>query len=126
MRPRAVPISRSAERVLPAGIMQADQIPDEWHPVGDGRLVLRSVIVGASSVDPPEFELMTYTPVGVRLPEPPRGLPLRLEVKEKDQNTGTPEPYYGKTLFQGFAVFDGQDFIPFSSFHRLPIFWDGR
>ena len=29
---------------------------------------------------------------------PPRGLPLRLEVKEKDQNTGTPEPYYGKTL----------------------------
>ena len=47
MRPRAVPISRSAERVLPAGIMQADQIPDEWHPVGDGRLVLRSVIVGA-------------------------------------------------------------------------------
>ena len=30
---------------------------------------------------------------------PPRGLPLRLEVKEKDQNTGTPEPYYGKTLF---------------------------
>lgn len=42
---------------------------------------------------------------------PPRGLPLRLEVKEKDQNTGTPEPYYGKTLFQGFAVFDGHDFI---------------
>lgn len=41
---------------------------------------------------------------------PPRGLPLRLEVKEKDQNTGTPEPYYGKTLFQGFAVFDGHDF----------------
>ena len=79
-----------------------------------------------SSVDPPEFELMTYTPVGVRLPEPPRGLPLRLEVKEKDQNTGTPEPYFGKTLFQGFAVFDGQDFIPFGSFHRLPIFWDGR
>ena len=39
---------------------------------------------------------------------PPRGLPLRLEVKEKDQNTGTPEPYYGKTLFQGFAVFDGE------------------
>ena len=57
---------------------------------------------------------------------PPRGLPLRLEVKEKDQNTGTPEPYFGKTLFQGFAVFDGQDFIPFGSFHRLPIFWDGR
>ena len=57
---------------------------------------------------------------------PPRGLPLRLEVKEKDQNTGTPEPYYGKPLFQGFAVFDGQDFIPFGSFHRLPIFWDGR
>lgn len=57
---------------------------------------------------------------------PPRGLPLRLEVKEKDQNTGTPEPYYGKTLFQGFAVFDGHDFIPFGSFHRLPIFWDGR
>lgn len=53
---------------------------------------------------------------------PPRGLPLRLEVKEKDQNTGTPEPYYGKTLFQGFAVFDGQDFIPFGSLHRLPIF----
>ena len=45
---------------------------------------------------------------------------------EKDQNTGTPEPYYGKTLFQGFAVFDGHDFIPFGSFHRLPIFWDGR
>lgn len=45
---------------------------------------------------------------------PPRGLPLRLEVKEKDQNTGTPEPYFGKTLFQGFAVFDGQDFIPSS------------
>lgn len=39
---------------------------------------------------------------------PPRGLPLRLEVKEKDQNTGTPEPYFGKTLFQGFAVFDGR------------------
>lgn len=31
-------------------------------------------------------------------------------------------PYYGKTLFQGFAVFDGHDFIPFGSFHRLPIF----
>ena len=57
---------------------------------------------------------------------PPHGLPLRLEVKEKDQNTGTPEPYFGKHLFQGFAVFDGQDFIPFGSFHRLPIFWDGR
>ena len=42
---------------------------------------------------------------------PPRGLPLRLEVKEKDQNTG-PEPYYGKTLFQGFAVFDGQHVHP--------------
>ncbi len=47
---------------------------------------------------------------------PPRGLPLRLEVKEKDQNTGTPEPYYGKTLFQGFAVFDGHDFIPHAYF----------
>ena len=57
---------------------------------------------------------------------PPLDVPLRLEVKEKDQNTGTPEPYYGKTLFQGFAVFDGHDFIPFGSFHRLPIFWDGR
>lgn len=55
---------------------------------------------------------------------PPLDVPLRLEVKEKDQNTGT--PYYGKTLFQGFAVFDGHDFIPFGSFHRLPIFWDGR
>ena len=54
---------------------------------------------------------------------PPRGLPLRLEVKEKDQNTGTPEPYYGKTLFQGFAVFDGHDFIPFGSFHRLAVFF---
>ena len=21
---------------------------------------------------------------------------------------------------------DGHDFIPFGSFHRLPIFWDGR
>ena len=38
---------------------------------------------------------------------PPRGLPLRLEVKEKDQNTGTPEPYYGKTLFRGLRFSTG-------------------
>ena len=29
---------------------------------------------------------------------PPRGLPLRLEVKEKDQNTGTPVSYTHLTL----------------------------
>ena len=51
------------------------------------------------------------------------GLPLRLEVKEKDQNTGTPEPYYGKTLFRGLVVFDGHDFTsPFGSFHEYADF----
>ena len=41
--------------------------------------------------------------------------------KKKIKTTGTPEPYYGKTLFR-VCGFDGQDFIPFGSFHRLPIF----
>lgn len=57
---------------------------------------------------------------------PPLGLPLRLEVKEKDRNTDTPEPYFGKPLFKGYAVFDGRYFYPFGLMHPLPIFWNGR
>ena len=57
---------------------------------------------------------------------PPTNVELRIEVKEKDRNTGTPEPYYGKTIFKGYAVFDGRDFYPFGLMWRLPIFWDGR
>lgn len=57
---------------------------------------------------------------------PPRGLPLRLEVKEKDRNTDTPEPYFGKPLFKGYAVFDGRYFYPFGLMHPLPIFWNGQ
>lgn len=57
---------------------------------------------------------------------PPRGLPLRLEVKEKDRDTDTSEPYFGKPIFKGYAVFDGQYFFPFGLMSRLPIFWNGR
>ncbi len=57
---------------------------------------------------------------------PPINVALRLEIKEKDRNTGTPEPYIGKPLFKGYAVFDGRDFCPFGLMSRLPIFWDGR
>ena len=37
---------------------------------------------------------------------PPLDVQLRLEVKEKDRNTDTPEPYFGKPLFKGYAVFE--------------------
>ena len=57
---------------------------------------------------------------------PPINVELRIEVKEKDQNTDTPEPYFGKTIFKGYAVFDGRYFFPFDSMHPFPIFWDGR
>lgn len=57
---------------------------------------------------------------------PPLDVPLRLEVKEKDRNTDTPEPYFGKPLFKGYAVFDGRYFYPFGLMHPLPIFWNGR
>lgn len=31
---------------------------------------------------------------------PPLDVQLRLEVKEKDRNTDTPEPYFGKPIFK--------------------------
>lgn len=57
---------------------------------------------------------------------PPLDVPLRLEVKEKDRDTDTPAPYFGKPIFKGYAVFDGQYFFPFGLMSRLPIFWNGR
>ena len=54
----------------------------------------------------------------------------RLAAQARSQRKGSKHWHAGTLLrqdpFQGFAVFDGQDFIPFGSFHRLPIFWDGR
>lgn len=30
------------------------------------------------------------------------------------------------TKHDAMEILPGHDFIPFGSFHRLPIFWDGR
>lgn len=48
--------------------------------------------------------------------EPPRDVPLRLEVREPDEDLDTPEPRFGKIRKKACACFDGNDWF----------YWPGR
>lgn len=48
--------------------------------------------------------------------EPPKGVPLRLEVREPDEDLDTPEPRFGKIRKKACACFDGNDWF----------YWPGR
>lgn len=48
--------------------------------------------------------------------EPPRDVPLRLEVREPDEDLDTPEPRFGKIRKKACACFDGSDWF----------YWPGR
>lgn len=41
--------------------------------------------------------------------EPPKGVPLRIEVREPDKDLHTPEPRFGKIRKKACACFDGSD-----------------
>lgn len=48
--------------------------------------------------------------------EPPERVPLRIEVREPDQDLDTPEPRFGKIRKKACACFDGSDWY----------FWPGK
>lgn len=48
--------------------------------------------------------------------EPPQDVPLRLEVREPDEDLDTPEPRFGKIRKKACACFDGNDWF----------YWPGR
>lgn len=62
----------------------------------------------------PEYDPTTWN--GWTGVEPPRDVPLRLEVREPDEDLDTPEPRFGKIRKKACACFDGNDWF----------YWPGR
>lgn len=85
-----------------------------WE-TGLGKQTLFKVWIPRSDIE----EIPQYDPTKWNLwpgVEPPQDVPLRIEVREPDQDLDTPEPRFGKIRKKACACFDGNDW-----FH-----WPGR